>query len=210
MNFEFDFSTLLNKKLDVQFYLQNTKTVAKELIGKILVHRLNDIVLSGIIVETEAYLSKNDLASHSAPGKTERNSVMFQSGGKLYVYKIYGIHHCINVVTEREGIGAAVLIRSIQPITGIEQMMKFRNTKIIENLCKGPGNVAKAFGFNLKHNGMSLLSNDLFIFSNNSIDLTDIAQTIRIGISKSKSLKLRFFLKNSNFVSGTKRQNSIL
>ncbi len=208
MNIEFSIKNLLKNKLEKQFYLQKTQKVAKELIGSILIHKVDNKYLAGIIVETEAYLAENDLASHSAPGQTKRNSSMFENGGILYVYKIYGIHHCINVVTEAKGIGAAVLIRSIQPIYGIEQMIKFRKTSQIENLCKGPGNVAKAFGFNLEHNGLSLNSKNLFISKTNSIHPENIIQTTRLGISKSKNLELRFLLKNSPFVSGNKNQNN--
>lgn len=187
--------------LGKEFYLQDTIKIAENLIGKILVRVIEDTVISGKIVETEAYLHENDFASHSAPGLTKRNAVMFETGGIIYVYKIYGIHHCVNVVTENHGIGAAVLIRAIEPLTGIEKMKEYRKTDKIDNLCKGPGNVAKAYGFDLNTNGHSLLSEDLFICSDENNTDFEIGISKRIGITKSAELPLRFYMKNSKFVS---------
>jgi DNA-3-methyladenine glycosylase len=194
--------------LEKEFYLQDTTFIAKNLIGKILVRKCGNSILSGKIVETEAYLSSNDMSSHSAQGKTIRNAVMFETGGLMYVYKIYGMHHCINVVTENQDIGAAVLIRAIEPLSGIEKMIENRNTDKIDTLCKGPGNVAKAFGFDLNMNGHSFLSDDLFIC--NSEDNSDFVIGIskRIGITKSADLPLRFYMKDSLYIS--KSSNGLL
>jgi DNA-3-methyladenine glycosylase len=188
-------------RIEQEFYLQETKFAAKNLLGKILTRVCDDAVISGKIVETEAYLHEYDLASHSAPGITKRNAVMFESGGVIYVYKIYGIHHCINVVTEEQGIGAAVLIRALEPIFGIEKMIENRKTNKIDNLCKGPGNVAKAYGFDLNFNGHSFLSNDLYICHSEDKYDFEIGISKRIGITKSSDLPLRFFMKNSRYVS---------
>lgn len=186
--------------LSKEFYEQNTEIVAKELLGKIFV--FGDI--SGKIVETEAYIADNDLANHSSRGKTNRNAAMFANGGILYVYKIYGIHHCINVVTETEGRGSAVLIRALQPLGGIEQMQINRNAAKIDTLCKGPANFAKAFGINLSHNFKSLLSEEIYILNSNKENDQEIVTDSRIGISKSSDLLLRFYYANCKYVSGKK------
>lgn len=157
-----------------------------------------------MIVETEAYIPFGDESNHSARGKTDRNAAMHEQGGILYVYKIYGIHNCINVVTESEGVGSAVLIRAIEPIEGIDIMKKNRNTDKLTQLCKGPGNVAKAFGFTTKNNFDSLLSDNLFIFSEDNIQNMEIVEDTRIGISKAADLKLRFYYANNSYVSGKK------
>jgi DNA-3-methyladenine glycosylase len=196
------------KKLDADFYFQRTETVAKKLLGKILVKKSGKNIIAGLIVEVEAYLPDDDFSSHSAIGLTQRNKVMFDEGGKLYVYKIYGVHHCINVVTEKKGIGAAVLIRAVEPICGVDIMMKNRNCDSLSKLCKGPGNLAKAFGFDMKHNGLSLNSEGLYIADFKKIDEKSIRASKRIGISKSADLNLRFFINESKFISGSKSQNS--
>ena len=181
-------------KLPKSFYLDDTAKVARNLIGKIIVRVSNGELLAGIINETEAYLSVDDFASHSAVGKTKRNSAMFCEGSMLYVYKIYGVHHCINAVTEADGIGAAVLIRSIIPLEGINQMMINRKTESIKNLCNGPGKLTQALDINMNHNKLSLLSDEIFISDYNSIANPTIISSRRIGITKSTELELRFNL----------------
>ncbi len=190
-----------NKALGKEFYLRPTPIVAKELIGKLFVRKIDGIYVAAKIVETEAYLSENDLASHSAPGLTKRNKPMFEEGGIIYVYKIYGVHHCVNVVTEQSGIGCAVLIRSAQPILGINLIQKFRQKNTTNDLLRGPGNFARGFNFTLKDNFASLLSPELFIQEFESYDDGQIGVSQRIGIVKSKELMLRFYLRNSPFVS---------
>ena len=181
-------------KLPKSFYLENTPEVARNLIGKVIVRISNGELLTGVTNETEAYLSEGDLASHSAFGMTNRNSAMFCEGSMLYVYKIYGVHHCINAVTEGEGIGAAVLIRSIIPVQGINIMMMNRKTESIKNLCNGPGKLTQALDININQNKLSLLSDDIFISDYNSITNPTIISSRRIGITKSTELELRFNL----------------
>ena len=190
-----------NNRLSQSFFLQDPEKVAKELIGTVLCKKNNGSYLAGKIVETEAYLSRNDMSSHSYPGVTNRNKPMFAEGGILYVYKSYGIHHCINIVTEKEGIGSAVLIRALEPISGINVMISNRGVEEINRLCKGPGNTAKAYDFDLSDNYSSLTTEDLFIQNFSDNNKTEIINTTRIGISKSVDLMLRFYLKNSHFVS---------
>ncbi|MDE3057558.1 MAG: DNA-3-methyladenine glycosylase, partial [Bacteroidota bacterium] len=113
-------------KLPRSFYTRPALTVARELLGKILVRKIGSVMLTGKIVEAEAYLGESDPASHAFRGKTERNSVMFRDGGYLYVYFTYGMHFCSNVVTGKEGIARAVLLRAVEPVEGIEAMKKNR------------------------------------------------------------------------------------
>ncbi len=179
------------QKLSRKFYIQDTIEVARQLIGKLFIRKTSEGTLSGRIVETEAYLKSCDLASHSAPGITNRNQVMFREGGNLYVYLIYGIHYCANVVTENEGAGCAVLIRAAEPIEGIDLMKSRRNSDKLNKLCSGPGNFAKAFGINSSDNGISLMGNEIYIVENSSKSVK-IKTGNRVGISKSADLILRF------------------
>lgn len=196
MNQNHEFEKYKSKKLPSDFYLQSTTDAAKQLLGKVLVKNSKFGLITGVISEVEAYLHNGDLASHSAVGITKRNSAMFSDGGILYVYKIYGIHHCINVVTEPAGHGAAVLIRSINPLEGVKTMMENRQVNIISKLCSGPGNLAKALGINLNDNFTSLLSDEIFISEEKSINNPKYEVTNRIGITKSAELPLRFVLKS--------------
>lgn len=191
----------LNKMLTRDFYLRPPEIAAKKLIGKVLVKAENNKIIAARIVETEAYLSENDLASHSAGGLKKRNAAMFEKGGILYVYLIYGIHHCINVVTEQKGRGSAVLIRAAEPLCGIKYMIMNRGGGGIKRLCKGPGNLAKAFGFNLQDNFKSLTSDKLYIQEFDKLPNIRISDGKRIGITKSAGLKLRFIDNKSKFVS---------
>lgn len=192
------------KALKKSFYLQKTKEVAKNLLGKLLVRKFESDYLAGEIVETEAYTPEGDEANHSARGKTKRNAAMHEEGGILYVYKIYGVHHCINFVTEHKNKGAAVLIRALRPTLGIEEMQKNRGESNIFKLCKGPGNTAKAFGFTIENNFDNLYTENLFVQDYKNYDESAIIADKRIGISKSIELPYRFYLKNNKYVSGKK------
>jgi len=200
-----------NKALDLSFFRRKPEIVAKELLGKIIVRKENELTLAAKIVETEAYLADGDLSCHSSVGKTQRNAPMFEAGGILYVYKIYGVHHCINFVTEKEGVGSAVLIRAAEPILGIVEMLNNRKMKkgegrklLIGDLCKGPGNLAKAFGFTGKDNFRLLNSPMLFVQNSDNSEKLKISISKRIGITKSHELMLRFDIEDSHFVSGKK------
>ncbi len=196
-NFGIDF----NKALNLDFYLQDTEIVAKNLIGKVLVRKIDGIILSGEIVETEAYMPFNDAANHSAKGKTSRNSAMFENGGIFYVYKIYGVHHCINVVTDKSGLGSAVLIRALRPFTGIDGMKtRRRKTELVE-LCNGPGKLAQALSFTTNDNCSSMLLPDLYIQDFKSYNDIELVNTPRIGINVATDLNLRYYLKKCEYVS---------
>ncbi len=187
--------------LTEDFFIQPAEIVAKELLGTILIKKEESDTIAGVIVETEAYLHQNDMSSHSYVGLTNRNKAMFERGGILYVYRSYGIHHCINIVTEDKGIGSAVLIRAIEPIFGIDIMMRHRGISDRAKLCKGPGNLSKAFNFTIEDNFTKITTPYLFIQKNADYSNNQIFQTKRIGISKSVELELRFYLKNSIFIS---------
>jgi DNA-3-methyladenine glycosylase len=188
-------------KLPKSFYTRGAVTVAKDLIGKILVHKMDRYILSGIIVETEAYTGKNDPASHSFIGKTKRNEVMFEEGGKAYVYFTYGNHYCFNVVTGKKNYGNAVLIRALQPIDGIDIMRKNRSTDVLYNLTSGPGKLAQALGIDKRLYGEDLSGNNIFIIESGNTGKLKVCRSKRIGISKNTEKLYRFFAKDNPYVS---------
>lgn len=196
-------------KLPRNFYIRNTITVAKELLGKVLVKKEKRKLLAGAIVEVEAYDGSVDEAAHTFIGKTKRNEIMFNEGGYFYVYFTYGVHFCCNVVTGIKDEGTAVLIRSVEPITGIKQMAKNRfNTIVINekekiNLTNGPGKVCRAFNINREHYGTDLTGNRIFILDRPKLSSKDIVVSKRIGIKKSVDLPWRFYIKDNPYV--TKR-----
>ncbi len=198
------FSLDYNKALPKEFYSRETEQVAKNLLGKAFVCERKGKPLAAMITETEAYLYEGDPSCHASRGKTKRNAAMFESGGTLYVYTIYGIHSCANIATEKSGKGCAALIRAAEPLLGIDEMKKNRGTSEIKALCKGPGNFAKAFGLTKEDSFKSLLSKEIFVQEYKNIASSEIKITGRIGISKAADLPLRFFIKNSAFVSGKK------
>ncbi|HDP69435.1 MAG TPA: DNA-3-methyladenine glycosylase [Actinobacteria bacterium] len=182
------------------FYERNTKIVARELLGKILVHRLPEGNLTGKIVETEAYFGNGDPASHASRGKTPRNSVMFGPPGYAYVYFNYGMHYLFNVVTDKDGVPGATLIRSLEPLEGVNFMFQRRGVKELKFLTNGPAKLTQAFEINISHNGLDLTGEEIFI-CNDETKVSDIVSAPRIGISTGKDEILRFYIKDSQFVS---------
>ena len=188
------------------FYEQDTITVAKKLLGCYLMHLEGEGTTLGRIVETEAYLV-NDPAAHSFIGKTKRNSVLFGPVGHVYVYFIYGLHYCVNVVTGQEGAGEAVLIRALEPLRGIAVMQHRRKTEKLTLLCNGPARLTEALAITLAFNGSSLFDGPLQIWSADSLSSSpmigdaEIVQTTRIGIVKATELPLRFYLKGNRYIS---------
>ena len=178
-----------------KFFNQPTIELAKALLGKYLV--FGD--LRGKIVETEAYLFHDDPGCHAARGLTNRNAPMFGPAGQTYVYFIYGMYYCLNVVSGKTGEGEAVLIRALEPIEGIDVMKERRKTNKIENLCNGPGKLTQAFGITNEHNNQCFLSGELQI--HNSREKPEIKTSTRIGLSAGKDLELRFFIAENRFVS---------
>jgi DNA-3-methyladenine glycosylase len=180
------------QKLPRSFYDRDTVTVARELLGKLLVHKLAGIERVGRIVEVEAYLGEHDLAAHSARGRTERNKVMFGPPGYAYVYFIYGMHHCMNVVTETEGHASAVLLRAIEPLANVEG-----------RTC-GPGLLCRSMGIDRRLNGHDLLSPDFFIASPEAGESVTIVKRPRVGVDYAKHWArrhLRFYIRGNRFVS---------
>ena len=187
------------------FFAQPTLTVARHMLGMRLVRHLGGTTMAARIVEVEAYHQDGDQAAHSYGGKTRRNAVMFGPPGFLYVYFIYGMHFCMNAVTEPEGTGAAVLIRGLEPLEGIEKMRANRGAHILErNLTNGPAKACAAFAIGRQENGISLKGPGLCLDADETVPECDIATSPRIGISKSKNLLWRFCIKGNPFVSRAK------
>ncbi|MDR0455350.1 MAG: DNA-3-methyladenine glycosylase [Treponema sp.] len=181
--------------LGQKFFNQPTIDLARALLGKYLVCGN----LKGKIVETEAYLYHDDPGCHASRGISPRNAPMFGPAGRTYVYLIYGMYHCLNIVSGKTGEGEAVLIRALEPVQGIALMQKRRKTEKIENLCNGPGKLTQAFGITRKHNNLSLLDGKLQIHT--SREKPEIVSDRRIGLSAGQELELRFFIKGNRFVS---------
>lgn len=197
------------KKVDTAFYKRNNLIqIAKELLGKILVTKFNGIITSGRIVEVEAYKGIIDKASHAYNGRrTNRNEVMYAEGGVSYIYLCYGIHHLFNIVTNSKNIPHAILIRGIEPMVGIEEMLKRTGKIKIDNtLTKGPGNLSKALGLVVNQSGHSLNSKELFIADDgNRYNKEKISASPRIGVDyagEDALLPYRFYIKGNPFVSG--------
>ena len=192
----------LHKPLNKKFYSLPTLDVARFLLGKYLIRNLNGTELSGMIVETEAYHEKGDPSCHAYSGRTERNSVMFGPPGHLYVYFTYGMHYCMNVVTEKQDTAAAVLIRAVQPVSGIERMKSLRGGKFtVENFCNGPAKLCQAFSVDKNLNGISLLEDTIYISEGENIPDTMVQKSTRVGISKGIDLPWRFFIRENKYVS---------
>ncbi|HEY3971833.1 MAG TPA: DNA-3-methyladenine glycosylase [Candidatus Sulfotelmatobacter sp.] len=216
-------STAQISPLDRAFFSRDPRRVARELLGKVLVRREADALLTarivtGRIVEVEAYLGAKDLAAHSAAGKTLRNAVLFGPPGYAYVYFIYGNHYCLNVSCEPEGQAGGVLFRALEPLSGIEAMALARGLEIQESknepsrikelirLTSGPGRLCEAFGIDrARDNGCDLTSraSSLWI-GEDGYRASRIRVTARIGITKAAEHPLRYFLAGNPFVSGRK------
>lgn len=202
-------------KLPLSFYTRtDVLLIAKELLGKLLVTRINQVLTTARIVETEAYNGIIDQASHAFGGrKTNRTRVMYANGATAYVYLCYGMHHLFNVVTNEEHIPHAVLIRAAEPVTGIEEMLlRTGKTKLDFTLTKGPGNVSKALGITTQLTGLNLLGDTISIVDDGFVLKQDnIISTPRIGVDyagEDAVLPYRFIVKNNPYVSG--RKNKLL
>ena len=183
---------VLMHKLPREFYDRDTVEVAHELLGKHLVHVSGGLERVGRIVEVEAYLGPHDLAAHSAKGLTPRTKVMFGPPGHAYVYLIYGMYYCMNIVTQREGMASAVLLRGLEPI---------RN---VEGRTQGPGLLCKAMHIDRKLSGHDLLSDDFYVGGERSHRPLSIVKRPRIGVDYAGHWArrlLRFYIKGNAFVS---------
>jgi DNA-3-methyladenine glycosylase len=191
-----------NNRLPRRFYAQPPAEVAKGLLGQSLL-RLSDSgeILGGKIVETEAYLSAEDPASHSFTGLRRRNQAMFAKPGTLYVYSIHA-KYCMNVSTERVGIGSAVLIRAIEPLWGLEDMRRARGQTDPRKLTGGPGMLCQALGITTADDGIDLIESDrVAIVYGEAVPTAEIAVGPRIGISRAQDLPLRFLISGTRYAS---------
>ncbi len=182
----------MSRKLPRDFYDRDTIDVAKDLLGKHLVHVHGGVERVGRIVETEAYLGPHDLAAHSSKGLTPRTKVMFGPPGHAYVYLIYGIYHCMNVVTQREGTASAVLLRAVEPV------------KNVEGRTQGPGLLCRALHIDKTQNGHDLLSDDFYVADAGIHRKLTIVKRPRIGVDYAGHWArrlLRFYVKGSAYVS---------
>lgn len=183
--------------LPKSFYQQDAVSLAQALIGCELVHVTEDGVTAGIIVETEAYC-QDDEASHSFRGMTKRNEVMYGPAGRAYIYFTYGMHYCMNVVAGPEGRAEAVLIRALEPTQGIELMQERRGTEDLHNVCSGPAKLVQAMGLVREQNGVSLITNELYIKP--AAKKYEIATTPRIGIRQAVDKPWRWIAVGSPFI----------
>lgn len=192
-------------KLPSSFYKRPTLEVAADLLGKVLVHRRRGVVTSGIIVEVEAYIGETDPACHAAAGRTNRNRPLYGPAGRAYVYLNYGIHCLVNVVTEPEPFPAAVLIRALDPLEGVEVMRRRRrrtttglrpadsSSAALHELCRGPGNLTKAMAITLEENRLDFTGDRLFI-EDRQIATRGVVWDRRIGISVGTEKPWRAYL----------------
>jgi len=198
-------------KLDRSFYLKDTVTVATQLLGKLLVHEMDGKMMSGIIVETEAYLGTEDRAAHSFGGRrTPRNEAMYSLGGHAYIYFIYGMYYCFNVVTGHKGVPEAVLVRALEPVEGLDFMAAARykkdyaslSTRQRINLTNGPGKLCMALNIDRRLNGEDLCGRRIYI--EDRTETPEICSSKRIGIDyagEDRDLPLRFYIQSNKYVS---------
>jgi DNA-3-methyladenine glycosylase len=192
--------------LPESFFARDTVTVARDLLGKVLVSHGHDTVCGGRIVETEAYLGSHDPGSHAATkGVTRRNAVMYGPPGRAYVYFTYGNHHMLNIVTEPEGVAGAVLVRALEPVLGVETMLSRRAVCTGRRLrpaevANGPGKLSAALGISLAENGTALGGGTLTVYDAPTPPERVVASG-RVGLSEGHELELRFYLGGNPFVS---------
>ena len=192
----------IHDHLKRDFFDRPTSIVARDLLGKSLLRRTKGQWVGGFIVETEAYLADGDPASHSARGKTPSNAAMFDQPGTLYVYPIHA-KFCMNVVTEKSGLGCAVLIRAIEPTEGIDIMRANRGHDDLRRLTRGPAMLCQALSVDRGQDGIDLIgSTEIVITEGRRHHPTELTTTTRIGISSATDLALRYFVDGNRFVSG--------
>src|SRR3954471_18761909 len=189
-------------KLPRRFYDRPTLDVARDLLGKVLVHNRRGVIASGAIVEVEAYIGESDPACHADPGPTARNAPLYGTPGHSYVYLNYGIHCLVNIVTEAHGSPAAILIRALDPVDGISVMRRRRGPVAgVHDLCRGPGNLTVAMGITLAENRVDLLGDRLFV-EDRGLALGPIAWGPRIGLRVGTEHPWRAFVAGHAAVSG--------
>ena len=192
------------KKLTHEFFQIDAESLAKSLLGKVLVHDTAEGMTSGIIVETEAYIGPSDRAAHTYNNRrTQRTEIVFHSGGYAYVYLVYGLHSCLNVTANVSSKPECVLLRALEPVDGIDLMKFRRKTSRIEALCSGPGKLCSAMGITRTQNGLDLTGEELYIAEGNYRDI-EIVSSPRIGIDYAREWRdklLRFYIDGNEYVS---------
>jgi DNA-3-methyladenine glycosylase len=191
-------------KIPRSFYARPTIHVARQLLGKYLVRKHPDGKTVGKIVETEAYVGPHDLACHASKGRTARTEVMFGPPGHAYVYFIYGVYYCLNIVTEEIGHASAVLIRALEPVAGIELMQQRRGTEKIHSLASGPGKLCLAMAIDKALNAADMSRGNVLYVEDRNEPPPRIVATARIGVDyagKWKDKPWRFLIRGSEFVS---------
>ncbi|MGB4125921.1 MAG: DNA-3-methyladenine glycosylase [Dethiobacteria bacterium] len=193
--------------LSSSFYRHDTVSVARALLGHLLCRESAAGLTAGIIVETEAYLSRDDPACHASCGRTRRNAPMFGPPGQAYIYFIYGNHFCFNVVTAPAGIGEAVLIRALEPVDGLELMQRRRGQgRSVLELTNGPGKLCQALAIDQTLNEHDLCRPPLWISAGREVEKEAVISVPRIGISRAVDKLLRFYIKENKYVSRRKSQ----
>jgi len=199
------------KKLDARFYdRKDVLKIARDLLGKILVTEWNGIRSSGRIVETEAYAGVNDRASHAFGNRrTSRNEHLYGDAGTVYIYICYGMHHLFNVITNKKDIPHGVLIRALEPLEGVDYMLKRTGKPVADfTLTKGPGNLSRALGMSKIHNGGNLYSDEIYIEDDGfRYNENEVQVTKRIGVESAREdaeLPYRFIVKGNPYVSARK------
>lgn len=198
--------------LPAEFYRRNTLEVAMDLLGKVIVRIYRNQMLNVMITETEAYIGDHDPACHSYKKFTERNRIMYEQGGKVYIYFIYGNYYCFNIVTGQKGEGNAVLIRSGKPLAGIEKMNNLRgHVKNIHDLTNGPGKLCMALGIDQKFYGDDVTEKKkIFITASKGLKSFTACSSRRIGLNKGEHLPYRFFIKDNPYVTLHKFNREII
>ena len=176
--------------------------VARDLLGRILFYRTPNGLLAGRIVETEAYRGEADPASHAFRGRSARNAVMFGAAGRAYVYFSYGMHYCLNVTADAPGTAGAVLLRALEPLSGMEIMRRRGDHGPELRLLSGPGKIGRGFGLSLKDNGRDFTRGPLGLAAGTPVPDREVAVSRRIGISRAVNLPYRFSVIGSRSVSG--------
>ena len=192
----------MGRILSRDFYDRETEVVAQELLGAIIECSTPEGTASAMIVETEAYVGEHDLACHAAAGRTRRTEPLYGAPGMSYVYFIYGVHWCFNAVTRGEGLPSAVLVRAVEPLTGIALMKDRRGERPRDvDLTNGPGKLCEALGISGALNGLSLQRKPLVIREGRTVSASEIETTPRIGISRAVDWPLRYLIRGNSCVS---------